>query len=131
MDSIDVICGIIINEKRVLVAQRSLYMALPLKWEFPGGKKNEGETDIECLERELFEELNIRVNVKEMFATSEYEYTGFKIFLKAYLADIAVGTLLTYEHKQVKWISKDNLRALQWAPADIPIVEELINSKLL
>jgi 8-oxo-dGTP diphosphatase len=131
MDCIDVICGIIINEKRVLVAQRGLYKPLPLMWEFPGGKKINGESDRECLERELFEELNIKVKVKEMFSFSEYTYTDFKICLKAYLTEIIIGTLLTYEHIQIKWVPKENLLSLQWAPADIPIVEVLKKSGLL
>lgn len=131
MDCIDVICGIIINEKKVLVAQRSLYKTLPLKWEFPGGKKIEGETDGECLERELLEELNIQVKVRKMFSFSEYTYTDYKICLKAYFAEIVIGTLLIYEHMQIKWVPKDGLLSLQWAPADIPIVEELISSGLL
>ena len=131
MKSIDVICGIIINERKVLVAQRSLYMSLPLKWEFPGGKKNKNETDKACLKRELFEELNIKVKVKERFAFSEHDYADFRICLTAYLAEIVIGTLLMYEHKQIKWVSKNNLFSLQWAPADIPIVEKLLNSKLL
>jgi 8-oxo-dGTP diphosphatase len=124
----EVICAIIIEGKKVLVAQRSIYMTLPLKWEFPGGKKQPNETNAECLQRELFEELNIQVIVKDRFMDNKHQYKNFEIHLIAYFAEIEVGTILLYEHGKVGWFSKDQLNNLEWAPADIPIVDSLMNS---
>lgn len=59
MNIIQVTCGIILKDGKVLVAQRSEAMSLPLKWEFPGGKIVRGESEEDCLKRELLEELNI------------------------------------------------------------------------
>ena len=63
MDHIQVTCAIIARDGLVLAAQRSAVMSLPLKWEFPGGKINHGESTEECLRRELFEELSIQGSV--------------------------------------------------------------------
>ena len=131
MKTFDVICAIIVQDQKVLAAQRSLYMSLPLKWEFPGGKKNETESDEECLVRELLEELNIQVLVKEKFFTNKHQYEHFEIVLTAYFADIELGTILNYEHKRVDWFSKSELSTLDWASADIPIVNKLIKSSYL
>jgi 8-oxo-dGTP diphosphatase len=131
MNPIEVICGIIIQDSKVLVAQRGFNMTLPYKWEFPGGKKQNHETDIECLERELLEELNIRVIVKQQFASNIHSYGTFNILLIAYLAELVEGTILTFEHTRVEWYLKHELSTLDWAAADIPIVKELIGSSYL
>lgn len=131
MKRFEVICGIIIRDKKVLAAQRGINMSLPLKWEFPGGKKNDTESNEECLMRELLEELNIQVRVKEKFLSNEHQYDDFSINLTAYFAEIEIGTMLTFEHGRVGWFEKDQLNKLQWAPADIPIVNKLIESPYL
>jgi len=131
MKTIEVICGIIIQDNKVLVAQRNFNMTLPYKWEFPGGKKHKWEDDAECLERELLEELNIRVFVKQKFASNVHNYDTFQILLIAYIAELVEGTILTFEHTKVEWYSKQELGALDWAAADVPIVKKLIESTYL
>lgn len=131
MKVIEVICGIIIQNRQVLVAQRDFDMSLPYKWEFPGGKKYEWESDAECLERELLEELNIRVSVKQKFASNFHQYETISILLTAYIAEHIEGTILTFEHSRVEWRYKEELLVLEWAAADIPIMMELIHSEYL
>lgn len=131
MNTIEVICGIILKDSKVLVAQRGFNMTLPYKWEFPGGKIHKQENHIECLERELLEELNIRVIVKERFASNIHSYGAFEILLIAYFAELVEGTILTFEHSKVEWYSKHELSTLDWAAADIPIVNKLISSSYL
>jgi 8-oxo-dGTP diphosphatase len=126
---IEVICGIIIRDQQVLVAQRSFYMKMPFKWEFPGGKRAENESDVSCLEREIFEELSIKITVGRKFHTSYYDYGEFEINLTAYLATYVEGTMLLIEHKRADWVSKEELSKLDWAAADIPIVKELLRSR--
>jgi len=128
---IQVVCGIIIKENKVLVAQRNYNMKIPLKWEFPGGKKKIYESDRECLERELFEELNILIAVKEQFGYTDYEYDFSSIRLTAYLANYLSGTILIYEHLKAEWVTKDELLSLAWAPADLPIVHRFIESNII
>jgi|SRR6218665_1277129 len=131
MKCLDVICGIIIRNRKVLIAQRGIDMSLPLKWEFPGGKRIQEESDYDCLVREIIEELNILVDVKERFAVSRHLYEGFEVCLIAYLAEILEGVEHSLEHERIRWVSKDNLLDLDWADADIPIVQRLVMSNLL
>ncbi len=65
MKTILVTCAIIQFDDKVLAVQRSKNMKLPLKWEFAGGKIEEGETEVECIKREILEELNIKIEIKE------------------------------------------------------------------
>jgi 8-oxo-dGTP diphosphatase len=80
---IKVVCGVIVDTDKVLCVQRSESMTLPLKWEFPGGKIEQGETSEECLNRELKEELNIEVSILRLFIkvcllNLQYGNTKFK-----------------------------------------------------
>lgn len=126
MNTIEVICGILIKNNAVLVAQRNFNMSLPFKWEFPGGKKQPGESDADCLIRELYEEMNIIIEVKDHFFTNTHSYDKSTIVLKAYFAIHREGTFLQYEHKTIEWLMKEELAQLDWAPADLPIVKKLL-----
>lgn len=130
-DIIEVICGILINDQKVLIAQRGPSMTLPLKWEFPGGKKDPEESEVDCLKRELLEELNILVEVKEKFMTSHFKYSKVTIALTAYLVEYKSGTVLLIEHNKCKWVSRNDIEGFDWADADIPIVTKLVISSLI
>jgi 8-oxo-dGTP diphosphatase len=103
----------------VLAAQRSLSMSLPLKWEFPGGKKNDNESDRECLQRGILEELNLLVTVKEKFIGCEYDYAHISILLRAYIMEYECGTVLLIEHNRYSWVSRLEIEKLDWAEADL------------
>ncbi len=126
---IHVTCAIIINNSRVLVTQRSETMKLPLKWEFPGGKININESAEMCIKRELIEELDIEVELLERLADCQFEYPTFTINLIPFVARIKGGQLTLREHKAFKWLHPQDLKALDWAPADIPILEQFLKSK--
>ncbi|MCW3071218.1 MAG: mismatch repair protein MutT [Bacteroidetes bacterium] len=109
-----------------MVTQRSEKMKLPLKWEFPGGKIEINETAEECLHRELKEELNIEVRILKNLVNKPYNYGEFTINLIPFLSIYESGEITLSEHKAFKWLLKEELAALDWAPADVPIVEELL-----
>ncbi|MBK8855235.1 MAG: (deoxy)nucleoside triphosphate pyrophosphohydrolase [Saprospiraceae bacterium] len=123
---IEVVCGVIVDTDKVLCVQRSESMTLPLKWEFPGGKIEQGETLEECLIRELKEELNIEVSIKEKLSNSYFNYCNFEINLIPFICKFLGDKISLNEHKDFLWLPYNELLKLDWAPADIPIVNEII-----
>jgi 8-oxo-dGTP diphosphatase len=125
-----VACAIILNnQNKVLACQRSANMHLPLKWEFPGGKIEENETAEDCLIREIKEELNIEIQILEQKSVNEHHYPDKSIQLIPFICKYLSGDISLKEHKDFKWLDKTNLLDLDWAAADIPIVEKLSKSK--
>ncbi|WP_291783501.1 (deoxy)nucleoside triphosphate pyrophosphohydrolase [Cecembia sp.] len=121
---IRVVCAIILRQGRVLCAQRSEDMSLPLKWEFPGGKIEPGESPEKCLKREIKEELNIEIELGEKLASNLHTYNGNKMIeLIPFVAGFSGGNLQLNEHKSVIWQKVKDLKALDWASADIPVLE--------
>lgn len=122
MKNIQVACAIIEHNGRVLATQRSEFMSLPLKWEFPGGKIDDGENPEECLIRELTEELNINVAVEFLLPPVNHDYTNFSVMLYPFICTIVSGKIILHEHKAIVWLSPQELPSLDWAAADIPVV---------
>lgn len=126
---IDVTCAIIIDGFKVLVTQRSESMNLPLKWEFPGGKIDSDESAEMCINRELMEELNVEVEILEKLADSQFEYPTFTINLIPFVARMRAGQIILREHNAFQWLEREELKILDWAPADIPVLEQFLKSK--
>ncbi|TDE07787.1 (deoxy)nucleoside triphosphate pyrophosphohydrolase [Flavobacterium sandaracinum] len=128
--TINVTCAIIFFDQKILVTQRSETMKLPLKWEFPGGKLEDNETEVDCIKREIKEEINIDIEVLEKLSSSIYNYGTFQIKLIPFLANFVSGEIKLTEHKEYKLLNKSELRNLDWAEADKPIVEELLKLEI-
>lgn len=124
---IDVTCAIIHIDNKILVTQRSESMKLPLKWEFPGGKLEANETEEACIKRELLEELNIEVELLKKLSHNIHDYGTFKVNLIPFVAQYISGEIQLVEHKTFKLLDKSELLNLDWAAADVPIVEEFLN----
>lgn len=124
---IDVVCAIIEHEGKILVAQRSETMKLPLKWEFPGGKVEEGEDERAALKREIKEELNLDILVNRSLQEVEYHYPEFSVRLYPFLCTAENREVKLAEHKQVVWERIENLRNYDWAAADVPVVDRLVD----
>lgn len=127
---IDVTCALIFLGNKILVTQRSEKMKLPLKWEFPGGKLEENESEADCIKREILEEINIEIEVVKQLSNSVYDYGSFKINLIPFIANYVSGEIILSEHKDYKLLDKSELLNLDWAEADLPIVEEILKLEL-
>lgn len=124
--TVKVVGAIILNEAdEVLCALRSSNMSLPNYWEFPGGKVEENESVEEAIIREIKEELNCSIETNQIFLEYTHEYEHIFVNLITVLCRLVEGTPTASEHAELKWINKQNLTGLQWAPADIPTVELL------
>lgn len=122
---IEVVAGVITKENKIFCAQRSNNGELAKKWEFPGGKVEAGETLEQSLKRELEEELKIKVKVRQFIKTVNHEYNTFNLTLHAFYCELIEGEIVLTEHLDSKWLNKEELSLLDWAAADIPIVEYL------
>lgn len=124
-----VVGGAIIRDNdgtiEVLCAQRGPGRAMSGYWEFPGGKVEPGETEEEALARELFEELDISVEVRSHVATTPYSYDFGDISLSVYVSTIEEGEPTRSEHQSLGWVPVADLSDLRWAPADIPAMKKL------
>lgn len=126
MRIIPVTCAIIFHQEKILAAQRSESMDLPGKWEFPGGKIEEGENTEDCLVREIQEELDVQIKILESLAPREFSYSGGKIIrLIPFMATLESFVFNLLEHEQIAWLGKEELFSVDWAEADLPIVHEL------
>jgi 8-oxo-dGTP diphosphatase len=127
---INVTCAIINIDGKILVTQRSENMSLPFKWEFPGGKIEKNESEIECIKREIREEINIEIEILQKLSNSNYDYGNLQINLLPFVANYVSGEIKLSEHKAYKLMDKSELLNLDWAEADIPIVEEFLKLEL-
>src|SRR5438067_2370928 len=125
---LQVTCALITNNQaQVLAAQRSETMGLPLKWEFPGGKIEPEETAEDCLVREIKEELNIEISIIEALPSNTHTYPKITIELIPFICEHISGKIILKEHAQYRWLHKNELLALDWADADVPIVKHYLN----
>lgn len=123
-----VTCAIIEHCGQVLICQRSKRMKLPLKWEFPGGKVEKGESKEECLIREVKEELGLEIKVGRALRTVEYHYPDLSLCLYPFVCSMAGGELHATEHAQVIWIEPSGLMDYDWAAADVPVAKEYLGN---
>ena len=130
MKHIEVVAAVIINKNQYLCVQRnsSKYQYISYKYEFPGGKVEENESNEEALLREIKEELNLEIQIKKHIITVEHTYPDFKISMHTYLCDSNNREITLNEHIDQKWLGKEDLPNLDWAEADVPIVNYLINN---
>lgn len=122
-----VVAGIIRDRfSLILLVRRGPEQSLGGYWEFPGGKLEVGETEQECLERELNEKLSIDVKVGQYVAKNDQNDIQGQFVLKAIEAVIERGEIILTVHDRLVWVEAANLLAYGLAPADIQIAEFLI-----
>ncbi len=129
MKYIEVVAAVFKNsDNKIFCARRRNDGELALKWEFPGGKIEVGETHEIALKREIKEELDTEIVVNKFITTVSHQYKSFHLTMHAYYASIIKGALTLSEHTDSKWLNKEDLSKLDWAEADIPIVKILMKN---
>lgn len=123
MSTLIVVAGALVEQGRLLVAQRSRPPELAGCWELPGGKVAPGESDAAALTRELLEELGIEVSVGGRVG-AEVALSPTTT-LRAYLVTRTGGTLHPHDHRALRWVSAMDLDGLAWVPADRAWLPEL------
>lgn len=129
MKNIEVVAAIIIYENKILCVQRGENKLdyISKKYEFPGGKMENGETKKETVKREILEELEMQIEVQEEFITVTHQYPDFVLTMHSFICKCDNPKLTLTEHIDYKWLKKNELKNLDWAAADIPIMKKLIN----
>lgn len=131
MKQITTVAGIIYNEKgEILCTKRDAgkYAYVSYKWEFPGGKMEEGENDKQTLSRELMEELEIQVEILDKYYQVEHDYPDFHLSMAIYTCKMLSHNFKMNVHKDIKWVKPQDLLSLDWAGADLPVAEKLAKS---
>jgi 8-oxo-dGTP diphosphatase len=126
-----VTAAIIVRDGALLAAQRRPGAQQGGLWELPGGKQEPGETLERCLARELDEELAVSVSVGPRLTTSVHDYPSFRVHLHAFRCAIARGTPIPRVHQALRWLAAAELLSVPWAPADLPLVEQILRDGLL
>lgn len=121
-----VIAGVIQKDNKFLIAQRGKKDALYGKWEFPGGKMEEGETEQETLTRELHEEFGIQVEVGEYICSSFFIHKDTQMEMQAFSVISFSEPFTLYEHLQIKWVAKEEFSDYEFPEPDYPIIEILL-----
>ncbi len=124
MKTIRVAAAIIIDNGQVFATQRG-YGDFKDGWEFPGGKIDAGETPEEALVREIKEELDTEVEVKELLDTVEYDYPNFHLSMDCFICSIKSGDLVLKEHEAAQWLTKETLSSVDWLPADLGLIDKI------
>ncbi len=124
-----VTAAIITRDNKILIAQRAKKDELYGKWEFPGGKMEPGETEQECLKRELLEEFGIEVEIGEYVCSSFFVYNGTPMEMLAYYVTLISNDFVLYEHQQIKWVEKRDLLLFDFPEPDKPIIQKLLENK--
>ena len=122
MKTVRVVAAIIIHEDKIFATQRG-YGEFKDGWEFPGGKIEPGETPQEALVREIKEELDIEIEVKDFLETVEYDYPEFHLSMDCFFCTIRSGELVLKEHEAAKWLTAEKLESVEWLPADKGLIE--------
>jgi 8-oxo-dGTP diphosphatase len=127
MKTIEVVAAVIERNQLFLCVQRGTaqYPYLSEKWEFPGGKMEQGESEPETIQREIREELDMDIAVQEKLLVVEHAYPDFRLTMHTYRCTSEHEPTL-HEHRAHRWLAKDELQQLDWAAADVPIVDLLV-----
>lgn len=126
MRSVRVSAAVIRDGDKILAAERG-YGEYRGFWEFPGGKREEGESGEDAIIREIKEELDVTIETDGFIATIEHDYPDFHLIMDCYYAHVVEGVIKANEHMALRWISVDEIEGLEWLPADwkvLPFVRE-------
>ena len=125
MDKFDVVAAIIIKNGKYFIAQRNRNKHMGLSWEFPGGKVEKGETFEFALKREIKEELNIEINIKNKLGEENYQDDKINVKLHYFICSHFNGEIILSEHEDSAWITKNEFKNYNFAEGDSDIIKLL------
>jgi 8-oxo-dGTP diphosphatase len=129
---IKVVAALIEKDGKVLIAKRLTGDSTVLgKWEFPGGKVELNEDELTAIEREIFEEFEIKIKAKEFLINNVCEYPTRTIDLRLYSCEYISGEFKLIDHSQIAWVDKNELMDYDLAPADIPLAEYINKREMI
>lgn len=120
-----VAAAIIWQKDRILLSRRKPESYLGGLWEFPGGKKEFGETLEDCLRREVKEELGVEISEPVWFHALHYQYPEKMVELYFYTCSIILGIPQALECAEIAWVHKHDLISYEFPPADIPVIHKI------
>jgi 8-oxo-dGTP diphosphatase len=127
-----VVAALILDKDRILACQRTRHQVMPLKWEFPGGKIEDGEQPRDALRRELEEELGIEATIGNEVARIHHEYPGGRaIELRFYEVHSYQGEIENRIFREIRWVERDKLPELDFLEADLTLVRDLAAGKVI
>lgn len=124
MKTIEVVAAIIVKDNQVFATQRG-YGEFQGWWEFPGGKMEAGESPQEALKREIREELDAEIDVKELLETVEWDYPNFHLTMHCFICTMVSESMHLNEHEAAAWLSPDTLKSVKWLPADEGLLDRI------
>lgn len=127
-----VVAALIVRDGKILVCQRTKHQTMPLKWEFPGGKIEEGEQPRDALQRELEEELGIDATIGDEVARMRHEYkSGNSVELRFYVVHEFRGELENRIFRDMQWAERKDLPSFDFLEADRKLVSDVAAGRLL
>lgn len=121
------VAALIYRAREILIVRRGPAMSGAGHWEFPGGKVEQGESDIQALKREIMEELSLKIRVEEYFGDNVHQYATKKIHLKFYWVPMPFEEIALTEHDALSWVRPADLDIQTLSEGDRPIVDALKN----
>ena len=125
MDKFDVVAAIIKKDDKYFIAQRNRNKHMGLSWEFPGGKVEEGESFEIALKREIEEELNIEINIKNKLCEENYQDDKINVKLHYFICSHDNGEIILNEHENSAWVTKNDFKNYNFAEGDSDIISLL------
>ena len=125
MKQIEVVAAIIHDEEGRIFATQRGYGEFKDYWEFPGGKMEPSETPEQALKREIWEELETRIEIERFVTTVEYDYPAFHLTMHCYWSHVESGILTLKEHEAARWLEREELNSVNWLPADLTLLQQL------
>jgi 8-oxo-dGTP diphosphatase len=127
-----VVAALILKNGEVLVCQRTRHQSMPLKWEFPGGKIEDGEQPRDALRRELDEELGIEAQIGDEVARIRHEYkNGGAVELRFYVVSEYAGEMENRIFRDMQWAKRSDLPSYDFLEADLELVKDLATGKIV
>lgn len=124
--AIRVVAALVEKNGNFLITQRRAESVLPLLWEFPGGRVEEGESDQAALQREMRERLDVDVHVQEQMASTVHDYDGYSVTLVVYRAQLLSEKLKPLRINAFHWVHSSEFCKYKFPPADQETMDKLL-----